>query len=111
MLKCKNSDDVIREFGSTALSSWDYGSALEGFCRIEESDILAKPDPTTFQLMAWRPGEPPTGRMFCHILHPDGRPFDGDSHACLRQNSPPSPTNGSIRTNSSPLASKPQYRW
>ncbi len=54
------------------------GSSVEGFARIEESDMIAKPDPSTFQLVPWRGGERPVARMFCDILNPDGTPYEGD---------------------------------
>jgi glutamine synthetase len=54
------------------------GSSIEGFSRIEESDMIAKPDPTTFQLLPWRPEEQPVARMFCDVLQPDGSPYPGD---------------------------------
>jgi glutamine synthetase len=54
------------------------GSSIEGFARIEESDMIAKPDPTTFQFLPWRPGDRPVVRMFCDILQPDGSPYEGD---------------------------------
>jgi glutamine synthetase len=54
------------------------GSSIEGFARIHESDMIAKPDPTTFQLVSWRGAERPVARMFCDILNPDGTPYDGD---------------------------------
>ncbi len=54
------------------------GSSIEGFARIEESDMIAKPDPATFQLLPWRPQDRPVGRMFCDILQPDGSPYQGD---------------------------------
>ncbi|MFZ7112920.1 MAG: glutamine synthetase family protein [Desulfatiglandales bacterium] len=54
------------------------GSSIEGFARIQESDMIAKPDPTTFQLIPWRPAERPVARMFCDILNPDGTPYEGD---------------------------------
>ena len=54
------------------------GSSIEGFARIEESDMIAKPDPTTFQLVPWRGGDRPVARMFCDILNPDGTPYEGD---------------------------------
>jgi glutamine synthetase len=47
------------------------GSSIEGFARIEESDMIAKPDPTTFQLVPWRGDERPVARMFCDILNPE----------------------------------------
>ena len=54
------------------------GSSIEGFARIEESDMIAKPDPTTFQLIPWRNEDRPVARMFCDILNPDGTPYQGD---------------------------------
>ena len=54
------------------------GSSIEGFARIQESDMIAKPDPTTFQLVPWRGGEQPVARMICDILNPDGTPYEGD---------------------------------
>ena len=54
------------------------GSSIEGFSRIEESDMIAMPDPTTFQFLPWRPGDRPVARMFCDILNPDGTPYEGD---------------------------------
>ncbi len=55
------------------------GSSIEGFCRIEESDMIAKPDPTTFQFVPWRSSDDkPVARMFCDILQPDGTPYEGD---------------------------------
>ncbi len=61
------------------------GSSIEGFSRIEESDMIAKPDPTTFQLLPWRPEEAPVARMFCDVLLPDGSPYPGDPRYVLRR--------------------------
>jgi glutamine synthetase len=61
------------------------GSSIEGFARIEESDMIAKPDPTTFQMVAWRQGERPVARMFCDILNPDGNPDEGDPRYVLKR--------------------------
>jgi glutamine synthetase len=61
------------------------GSSIEGFARIEESDMIAKPDPTTFQLLPWRPQDQPVGRMFCDILEPDGSPYPGDPRYALKR--------------------------
>ena len=61
------------------------GSSIEGFARIEESDMIAKPDPTTFQLLPWRPEEQPVARMFCDILQPDGSPYPGDPRYILKR--------------------------
>jgi glutamine synthetase len=63
------------------------GSSIEGFCRIDESDMVAMPDPDTFKLLPWRPREHrAVGRMFCDILRPGGEPFDGDPRYVLKQN-------------------------
>ena len=61
------------------------GSSIEGFARIDESDMIALPDPTTFQIIPWRPREAGVARMICDIHHPDGRPFEGDPRFVLRQ--------------------------
>ena len=61
------------------------GSSIEGFARIEESDMIAKPDPTTFQFLPWRPGDKPVARMFCDILQPDGTPYEGDPRYVLKR--------------------------
>ena len=62
------------------------GSSIEGFARIDESDMMAMPDPTTFAILPWRPAEHRVARMFCDILHPDGTPFEGDPRYVLRRN-------------------------
>jgi glutamine synthetase len=61
------------------------GSSIEGFARIHESDMIAKPDPTTFQLVSWRGAERPVARMFCDILNPDGTPYEGDPRYVLKR--------------------------
>ena len=61
------------------------GSSIEGFARIDESDMLAVPDPTTFQLVPWRPKEQGVARMFCDIYTPDGKPFEGDPRYVLKK--------------------------
>src|SRR4028118_239709 len=50
------------------------GSAIEGFTRVQESDMVAHPDPSTFQILPWRDTGPATARMFCDIAMPDGAP-------------------------------------
>ena len=62
------------------------GSSIEGFARIDESDMVALPDPATFQLLPWRPQERGVARMFCDILYPDGRAFEGDPRYVLKRN-------------------------
>ncbi len=61
------------------------GSSIEGFARIEESDMIAKPDPTTFQFLPWKPGDKAVARMFCDILQPDGTPYEADPRYVLRR--------------------------
>jgi glutamine synthetase len=63
------------------------GSSIEGFARIDESDMVALPDPDTFQLLPWRPREHhAVARMFCDILKPGGEPFEGDPRYVLKKN-------------------------
>ncbi len=61
------------------------GSSITGFNAIEESDMVAIPDPNTFQLMPWREGETKVGRMICDIVTPDGKPYEGDPRYVLRR--------------------------
>src|SRR5260370_32039150 len=60
-------------------------SAIEGFARVYEADMLAKPDPATFQLLPWRGESPGVGRMFCDIIMPDGSPSYADPRWVLRR--------------------------
>ena len=62
------------------------GSSIQGFARIDESDMVAMPDPDTFQLLPWRPAEYAIARMFCDILRPGGEPFEGDPRYVLKRN-------------------------
>jgi len=63
------------------------GSSIEGFARIDESDMMALPDPDTFQLLPWRPREHrAVARMFCDILKPGGESFEGDPRYVLKKN-------------------------
>jgi glutamine synthetase len=63
------------------------GSSIEGFARIWESDMMAFPDPSTFQLLPWRPSDKgAVARMFCDIKTPDGNPYDGDPRYALKRN-------------------------
>ena len=61
------------------------GSAIEGFARVYESDMLAKPDPSTFQILPWRGEGPTTARMFCDIVMPDGSPSYADPRFVLKR--------------------------
>ncbi len=63
------------------------GSSIQGFARIDESDMVALPDPDTFQLLPWRPREHnAVARMFCDVLRPGGEPFEGDPRFVLKRN-------------------------
>jgi len=61
------------------------GSAIEGFARVTESDMLAKPDPATFSILPWRTESPGAARMFCDITMPDGSPSHADPRNVLRR--------------------------
>lgn len=61
------------------------GSSIEGFSRVEESDVIAMPDPNTFQILPWSPQENGVARMFCDILEPDGSHFKGDPRWVLKR--------------------------
>jgi len=61
------------------------GSSITGFNRIEESDMIAMPDPTTFKLLPWRGGEHKVGRVFCDVLTPGGGPYEGDPRFVMRR--------------------------
>jgi glutamine synthetase len=61
------------------------GSAIEGLTRSYESDLLAHPDPTTFQTLPWRGEIDPTARMFCDITTPDGEPAVADPRHVLKR--------------------------
>jgi glutamine synthetase len=60
------------------------GSSIDGFARIQESDMVAFPDPSTFQLIPWKT-EHAVARMFCDIIEPDGTPFAGDPRGVLKR--------------------------
>lgn len=112
---CKNADDVIkavREYEISFIQFWFVdvlgtlksfqvtpdelegafeegmgfdGSSIEGFARIHESDMVAFPDPASFQIVSWRPTERPVARMFCDIKNPDGTPYEGDTRYALKR--------------------------
>ena len=76
-------DELPRAFGDGM--GFD-GSSIEGFARIEESDMIAQPDPTTFAILPWESKELPVARMFCDIHTPGGKPFLGDPRYILKRN-------------------------
>jgi glutamine synthetase len=61
------------------------GSSITGFNAIEESDMIAIPDPSTFRVMPWHTGETKVGRMICDVVTPDGNPYEGDPRHVLRR--------------------------
>jgi glutamine synthetase len=62
------------------------GSSIEGFTRIDESDMIAMPDPDTFRILPWRPQEHhAVARMFCDVQLPGGEPFEGDPRYALKK--------------------------
>jgi glutamine synthetase len=62
------------------------GSSIQGFARVDESDMVAMPDPTTFRILPWRPKQNAVARMFCDILTPEFKPFEGDPRYVLKRN-------------------------
>lgn len=62
------------------------GSSIEGFVRIEESDMYLQPDPNSFEIFPWRPQRGKVARMICDIYKSDGTPFDGDPRYILKKN-------------------------
>ncbi|MEE1272967.1 MAG: glutamine synthetase family protein [Olegusella sp.] len=61
------------------------GSSVEGFVPLEESDMLAIPDPTTFQILPWKSADGVSARVICDICTPHREPFEGDPRGCLRK--------------------------
>jgi glutamine synthetase len=89
--------DVLGQLKSVAISPAELenafeegmhfdGSAIDGFSRVQESDVLTRPDPNTFELLPWGRGDDISARMFCDILSPDGTPFEGDPRQVLKRN-------------------------
>lgn len=60
------------------------GSSIEGFVRIEESDMYLYPDLSTFQIFPWRPQQGKVARMICDVYRPNGEPFEGDPRFILK---------------------------
>ena len=89
--------DVLGKLKSVAISPAELegafeeglqfdGSAIDGYSRVQESDVLAVPDANSFELLPWVDPTEPTGRIFCDIKNLDGSPFQGDPRQVLRRN-------------------------
>ena len=89
--------DVLGQLKSVAISPVELetafedgvqfdGSAIDGFSRVQESDVLAIPDAASFQLMSWGEGGDLSARMFCDLANLDGSPFEGDPRQVLKRN-------------------------
>lgn len=89
--------DILGQLKSFAITSGELekafsegmgfdGSSIKGFARIDESDMIARPDPATFVILPWRPKEKAVARMFCDIFQPDGSPYEGDPRYILKKN-------------------------
>lgn len=88
--------DVLGRLKSFAISPEDLdvafeegigfdGSSIEGFTSQDEADMLAFPDPSTFQILPWRPSKDGAARIFCDVCTPDRAAFPGDPRECLRR--------------------------
>ncbi len=115
VFNCKNADDVlkaVKDYNVSFIQFWFVdilgtlksfqitpneleaafeegmgfdGSSILGFTRIQESDMVAWPDPTTFQICSWRPLDRPVARVFCDVKTPDGQPYEADSRYVLKK--------------------------
>ncbi|MBN1564193.1 MAG: glutamine synthetase [Anaerolineae bacterium] len=67
--------------------TWFDGSSIQGFARIQESDMFLKPDPRTFRILPWTVDDPlgSRARIICDVHSPDGSPFEGDPRYALRR--------------------------
>ncbi|MBI4777470.1 glutamine synthetase [Candidatus Desantisbacteria bacterium] len=88
--------DVLGQLKSFAITSAELehalengmgfdGSSVTGYQDIEESDMIAKPDSSTFQMLPWRPKEQAVARMFCDVMTPYGQPYEGDPRYILKK--------------------------
>ena len=82
----KSFDMPVEELAGALKDGMGFdGSSIEGFSRIEESDMIAMPDPSTFTLLPWRPKEKAVGRMICDVLQPSKEPYEGDPRYILKK--------------------------
>lgn len=82
----KSVDGTVNRL-ATALEDgiWFDGSSVEGFARIQESDMRLVVDPDTYAILPWTPQELKRARVFCDIYHPNGTPFEGDPRGMLKR--------------------------
>jgi glutamine synthetase len=82
----KSVDMPIRGlYGALEDGVWFDGSSVEGFARIQESDMLLRLDPDTYAVLPWSSEERRRARIFCDIFTPDGKPFEGDPRGALKR--------------------------
>jgi glutamine synthetase len=82
----KSVDMPVRHLGDALRDGvWFDGSSVEGFARIQESDMMLILDPDTFAVLPWSPEESRRARIFCDIFMPNGEPFEGDPRGTLKR--------------------------
>jgi len=83
----KSFDMPVEELAGALKDGMGFdGSSIEGFSRIEESDMILKPDPDTFHIIPRIKENNPVASMFCNVLEPGGKPFEGDPRYVLKRN-------------------------
>ncbi len=78
-LPVRNLEDALTD------GVWFDGSSVEGFARIQESDMRLIPDPNTYAILPWSPEDRRRARVFCDIYTPEGKPFEGDPRGTLKR--------------------------
>jgi glutamine synthetase len=82
----KSVDAPIEQLdGALENGIWFDGSSVEGFARIQESDMHLRIDPDTYAVLPWTPADMRRARLFCDIYQPDGTPFEGDPRGLLKR--------------------------
>ncbi len=83
----KNVAIPVSQMGKALKSGISFdGSSIEGFARIQESDMVLRPDLSTFSLLPWRSKDGSNeARVICDVHHPNGKPFEGDPRYVLRR--------------------------
>ncbi|MDQ2086192.1 type I glutamate--ammonia ligase [Herbivorax sp. ANBcel31] len=82
----KNISITVEQLGKALNNECMFdGSSIDGFVRIEESDMYLRPDPNTFVIFPWRPQTGKVARLICDVYNPDGTPFEGDPRNVLKR--------------------------